>query len=417
MLDHAFRLVWNRRRANVLVVIEIAAVFVVTFVLLALAVNLWSNFRRPLGFDYRDVWSVAVSAEAAGGMAFFAFGDDEIADVLADVRAGLRMLERVEAAEPIAMPPFMNLVWDTRLGADADNLISVNINRTTTAGLQAAGVSLVGGRWFTAEDEGQNYRAALVNRTFVERVFGADVDPIGRQISFPDPGAPLQQVPAWQAAEAQRAVRVIGVVEDFRQWGEFAESTPYAIQLHEDVDARGASFNLLLRVVPGTTAGFEEDVIATVESVAPGWTAAITPWEQLRAARHAGTLLPIKVASTVAAFLVALVVMGLIGVLWQDVVRRTQEIGLRRALGANAAAVRRQIQLEMLIVGLFGVVIGMAVAIQFPLLEIIEDVDWAAALPGLVLATLLVLSLVALGAQYPSWLASRREPADALRYE
>ncbi|HMB72034.1 MAG TPA: ABC transporter permease [Gammaproteobacteria bacterium] len=416
MLNHALKLVWNRRRANFLVVVEIAAAFVVTFVLLALAVNLWSNFRRPLGFEFQNIWSVAVSADEAG-MGSFPFGDDEISDTLADVTARLRALARVQAVEPIAMPPFVNFVWDTRLGADADNLVSVNINRTTSAGLQAIGVSLVEGRWFSAEDEGQDYRAALVNRAFVERVFGTDASVIGRQISFPDPSAPLQQVPQWQATEAQRAVRVIGVVEDFRQWGEFVETRPYALQLHEDVDARGASFNLLLKVTPGTDAGFEEDVIAAVESVAAGWTAAVTPWQQLRAQTHASTLLPIKIASTLAVFFIALVVMGLIGVLWQDVVRRTQEIGLRRALGADAGTVRRQIQLEMLVLGLFGILIGAAVAIQFPLLEIIEDVDWAAALPALVLAALLIVSLVLLGAQYPSWLASRREPADALRYE
>jgi putative ABC transport system permease protein len=173
----------------------------------------------------------------------------------------------------------------------------------------------------------------------------------------------------------------------------------------------------MLKVAPGTDAGFEEDIVAAIASVAPGWVAEVTPWTQLREDRHRTTLLPLKVAATLAAFFIALVVMGLIGVLWQDVVRRTQEIGLRRALGAGAGAVRRQIQLEMLVIGAFGILIGVVVAIQFPLLALVERIDWASAVPGLALAAALILALVALGALYPSWLASRREPADALRYE
>jgi putative ABC transport system permease protein len=129
-------------------------------------------------------------------------------------------------------------------------------------------------------------------------------------------------------------------------------------------------------------------------------------------------LVALNAGATLAAFFIALVVMGLIGVLWQDVVRRTQEIGLRRALGASAASVRRQIQLETLVIGAFGILIGGVIAIQFPLLELIVPfIDWASSIPALALSAVAILILVLLSALYPSWLASRREPADALRYE
>ncbi len=417
MFSHALKLVWNRRRANALVAIEIAAAFVVTFVLLALALKLWGAYRQPLGFDFENVWSVQVSQEASRGFAVFPFANGGASETLLDVSAAVRDLPRALSVEPIEMTPFVNFRWNTRLGADADNVILTNMNRATTAGLQSVGVRLVAGRWFEPADEGAAYRAALVNRNFAERTFGSVEAILGKQISFLDPDRPLDQLPEWQAREARRTVRAVGVIEEFRQWGEFQESGPYVIQLLEPTDARGARISLMVRVEPGTDAGFEEDIIAAVESAAPGWTAAVTPWEQLRASSHADTLLPIKISSTVGIFFIALVVMGLIGVVWQDVVRRTQEIGLRRALGANAAGVRRQIQLEMLVVGAFGIAIGSAIAVQFPLLDLVEDLDWAASLPAIVLAAVFTLAFVAIGALYPSWLASRREPADALRYE
>ena len=263
----------------------------------------------------------------------------------------------------------------------------------------------------------QSYRAALVNREFVERAFGTDSDPIGRRIDYADPDFPLELVPEEQRAERLREIRIVGVVDDFRQWGEFASGMPYVINREEQKDQRGSRISLLLKVTPGTDASFEESIVDTVEAVAPGWTASVTPWTQLREARHASTLLPIRIASTVSTFFLALVVMGLIGVLWQDVVRRTQEIGLRRALGARASDVRRQIQVETLAVGIAGILIGSVIAIQFPLLELVGRIDWATAIPGIALTALLILGLVLLGALYPSWLASRREPAAALRYE
>jgi putative ABC transport system permease protein len=127
--------------------------------------------------------------------------------------------------------------------------------------------------------------------------------------------------------------------------------------------------------------------------------------------------LPLRIGATLGAFLLAMVVLGLIGIVWQDVVRRTQEIGLRRAAGASARSVRRQIVLEVLVVGLFGIAIGAVVAVQFPLLEFVRQIDWTSAPPALAAAAALILGLAALAALYPAWLASRREPADALRYE
>jgi putative ABC transport system permease protein len=417
MIRHALKLVWNRRRANRLVAIEIAAAFVVTFVLTALSVNLWSNHRRPLGFAYENVWSVtATDTTVSGGAGFLTPGSSH-SNTLTDVLAALRALPRTEAVEPIQMTPFLDWRLQSRYAADGDGDIVARYNRTTAGGLRMLGVTLLDGRLFGPEDGGQDYRAVLVNRSFVEQAFRPGQNVVGRRIDRPNPNFDYEQLTDEQRRQALREVRIVGVIDDFRQWGEFANPVPYVINRQEPADEAGPSLNLMLKVAPGTDGAFEEDIVATIASVAPGWVAEVTPWAQLREDSHRMTLLPLKVAATLAAFFIALVVMGLIGVLWQDVVRRTQEIGLRRALGAGAGAVRRQIQLEMLVVGAFGVLIGVAVAIQFPLLMLVERIDWASAVPGLALAAALILALVALGALYLSWRASRREPADALRYE
>jgi putative ABC transport system permease protein len=284
--------------------------------------------------------------------------------------------------------------------------------------LQAIGVDLIAGRWFGPEDEGQAYRAVLVNRAFAERGFGLSAEAVGQRIDRPA----VRLVSGGGIEEAQRELRIVGVIEEFRQGGEFTQIPYVAIERWEgpqgDERTRVARFELLLKTVPGTDLSFGEQIVETIASVAPDWTASVTSWEQIRTSFTGDMLVALNAGATLAAFFIALVVMGLIGVLWQDVVRRTQEIGLRRALGASAASVRRQIQLETLVIGAFGILIGGVIAIQFPLLELIVPfIDWASSIPALALSAVAILILVLLSALYPSWLASRREPADALRYE
>lgn len=395
MLRHALKLVWNRRRSNGLVVVEVAAAFVVTFVLLAACADLWSNYRRPLGFEYERVWGIALRGERLD------MREVSVARTIEDLLAALRALPRVEAAHRIALAPFTYFNFRSVYRTDNGSVVPSQRNVASAEALRALGVRLVEGRWFNLEDEAGPYDAALVNRVFVDRLLGPGSDPLVAGVTAG--GDPPGQL------------RIVGVIEDFRQDGEFAEAAPYVIT-PDDVNEANVG-ELFVKVAPGTEAAFEERILATIAAIAPEWTATITPWERRRAAMHARTLLPVKAGATLAGFMLGMVVLGLVGVLWQDVVRRTQEIGLRRAVGASAAGVRRQIAIEMLVVGAFGVVLGTAVAVQFPLLKLVEQIDWAAAVPGLVLAMAVVLLLTALAALYPSWLASRREPADALRYE
>lgn len=412
MLRHALTLVWNRRRANRLVVIEVAAAFVVVFVLLALALRAWSHYQRPLGFVYENVWGVALTSEdQASGFGLPLSATRATSD---DVLAALRRLPRVEAAHILALEPFVGGNRIGPAGRDANSTISTRYNTMDVGAAEALGIDLVEGRAFGPEDEGQDYTAALVNRTFVERAFGGE-SPVGRRINFVSPEFVARLPPeAAAAAAASREIRVVGVIDDFRQHGEFVEPRPYSIQL---IQPDEAAMELFVKLAPGTPRGFEEQIVATVEAIAPQWRATVTPWEDMRATAHRETLLPFRIGGTLGAFLLGMVVLGLIGIVWQDVVRRTQEIGLRRAAGASAGGVRRQIVLEMLVVGAVGVAIGTVVAVQFPLLEIVQEIEWAFAGPALALSAALILALAALAALYPAWLASRREPADALRYE
>ena len=69
MIRHLVRIVWNRRRTNLLISIEIFLSFLVLATILILGLFLADNYRQPLGFSYQHVWSVRISMNAPAGPA------------------------------------------------------------------------------------------------------------------------------------------------------------------------------------------------------------------------------------------------------------------------------------------------------------------------------------------------------------
>jgi len=115
---------------------------------------------------------------------------------------------------------------------------------------------------------------------------------------------------------------------------------------------------------------------------------------------------------------VLLAAAGLYGVLAYSVTRRTNEIGVRIALGATRAAILRPVLVEATTLVALGVVIGVpaALALTRALATLLYDVTPTdASVLGAVIASLFLVALAA--AVVPAWRASHVDPLVALRYE
>ncbi|HVT58099.1 MAG TPA: ABC transporter permease [Thermoanaerobaculia bacterium] len=402
MIRHLLKLVWNRKRAGALLMLEIFFSFLVTAVVATLGLFCWRNYRQPLGFSYRDVWQVAVdSKQWRGGEAPAAAARDTMSRLLRE----LQSLPRVEAAAGTMVVPF-STSDDVMIDDSGHGPVRMDFNVVSLDFDRVMGLHLVAGRWFGKGDEALAWQPVVVNRNLARAAFGG-ADPIGRRLGVPDP----------KGQEPER--RVIGVVADYRKNGELAGDGNYLfLPQRQPGGGSGHLFaSLLLRVRPGTTAAFEEELTGRLQRIAPGWSFAVTTLAEMRASSFRLRLAPLLTGCVIALFLLAMVGLGLTGVMWQNLLQRTRELGLRRAAGASRAALLRQIVTEQLLLTTLSVGLATALVVQLPISRLAGALPGAVMAAGLASAMAVIYALVILCSLYPSVIASRVPPAEALRFE
>jgi putative ABC transport system permease protein len=266
------------------------------------------------------------------------------------------------------------------------------------------GMELVAGRWFSKQDDGQNIKPVLVNQSFVDTYFPGE-DIIGKDITDDD-------------SKSRIRTQVIGVFTDFRQLGELSKIQPYMFdRLVVDKPSEMPLSGLEIKLRAGTPIIFEERLLTLLKNLAPNWEYEVTAWSKTRQANLKQALIPLISLAIVGTFLIVMVAMGLFGVLWQNVTSRTQEIGLRRAIGATAKQIHQQVIVELLLVCALGMVIATLLLVQLPILGVFQELNWALFVKGIILSSLFMLLLAVLCAYYPGKVATNYAPAEALHYE
>jgi putative ABC transport system permease protein len=428
MIRHLFKLVWNRRGANALIAVEMLVSFGVLLGVTTLAVNYANNLRQPVGFDYRRVVRLEMDFDGARNDALpgerARSPQSDALQTLQQLTLALRSVPGVESIATASPTPFSQSTKSRDYERDGRR-VSYRTALVSDGFAEVVGLRLTRGRFFTREDDAAAWEPVVINERMVREVFGAE-DPIGRDIGARRMGGGQDGAPPGAPPEPER--RVVGVIEAYRQEGEYDEPGNYVLERQRlDVPAPGAAGeagdgsepvprDLLLRVSAGSTAELEQRLLETARGVAKGWTFRAEPLPLARERVSRIFLAPLLIVGLVAGFLAIMVALGLTGVLWLAVTRRTREIGLRRAKGATRGDIRLQILAEIVILTTMALAPGVALALQLPLVG-------ALPVAGGVFATSLALSVVGiyllaiLCAWYPARLAVAVEPTEALRYE
>lgn len=392
MIKHLFKLAWNRKRKNFLMVAEILFSFLILFAVSSILLNYAFRYMKPIGFDYQSVWIMRFNE--TGGMPH--------EEGQARLEQLIRQMNEVSQVESVALgsanSPYTGWMSSTTLNEISANVMDVHNNEY----LEVMGLLVVEGRWFQEED-----RVRATHDKLIPIVLTKDI----RDALFGEKQALNKTLNEDQ-------YKVIGVVEAFRPGGEFSDDEGSFFVKQELADTTYGLPNVLyLRIEPGTPAAFEETIMQEASSIlGPGYTLSLMQLDELRDSYFVDNLVPIGMFVLVGLFLVLNVALGIFGVLWYNINKRYSEIGLRRALGATANSIYKQFLGEVLVLATLSLAIGCFFAIQFLMLNIL-DLQAEVYYTALASSILLIYILVICCALYPSRQAAAIHPATALHEE
>jgi predicted permease len=404
----------GRRTHNALIALQVG----LTLVLLAGAGSATKSFLQlihtPIGYDPHHVMSVGIPLRASSYATWAARGAyfDQLRAKVAET-PGVTMT----AISSNATPPRSG--WDSRfelLGQPAVERQRASINLVGPGYFGILRIPLVEGRIWDEAENRNGARVALINRTFATRYF-PNGGAIGRSVKLPQleedsPGA------LSSPKVADSWLQIVGVVADARNDGLSrpivpAVFVPYTLHMwawtQVLVKTEAPPLTLLRAIRRHLTAVDPQQQSSSRIEDLESWIANGPEWQQQRLAAW--------LFGAFGGLALALAAVGLYSVVAYTVTQRTNEFGVRMALGARRGHVMRIVFATTLRSVVSGVAVGLALTLALsPLLA-----EWAKGNsrdPVILLTGALLLGLAsALASAVPAWNASRLDPMTALRTE
>jgi putative ABC transport system permease protein len=394
----------RRRLHGALVALEIALALMLLAGTGLLARSLSALQRADQGFDPRHVYTVGLGVSGNN------YNTGEKARAFFDA-----LVERVAALPDVAavalangMPTFgvrgllFHVVGTPEVPVkDAPHTQAYIVSPDY---FPALGIPLVRGRNFTAQDRTGAPRVVIVNQELARRYFPG-VDPVGQRLMI------------MTMADTPDAIReIVGVVGDTRPFG---PQSALQSQVYEPIAQHALTFQTLVVKTRGAAPALPATVGDVLKALEPD-----LPFRSLRSYetalegswfRQRFSMILFTVFSAIALVLAAI---GIYGVMNYAVTQRTQEIGIRMALGAKARDVVALVFGSGARIVTLGVALGLLGAVVFARVLRTLLYNTSPADPLTLGAVALLLALVAfLACWFPARRATKVDPLVALRSE
>ncbi len=259
-------------------------------------------------------------------------------------------------------------------------------------------IPLLAGRDFDGRDRAEAARVVILNQALAGALF-PNLDPVGRRVNLDDAKGPAT---------------VVGLVADIRHRGLDDKTWPELYLPYQQAPTPWMSFVIRSSGDPARLAPAVRRAVAAIEAGQPLFD--IQSLDQRLSGTVAERRRRAGLLASFAALALVIALVGVYGVMAYSVARRTHEMGVRIALGAQPRAIVRMVVGEGMRIALAGVILGVAGALA--LTRVLAGFLFAMTptdLPTFLSLSLLLLAAAFLAAWLPSRRATRVDPMVALR--
>lgn len=388
MIKHSFKLIWNQKRKNSYIILELFFLFIVLFLGSGYLIEKYEMYQGGVGANIEDAFYMRLITK-----------DFSRGDYKAQL---MNMQKEMESFPEVKMISYSEnsipYIWSMNMSGmryDSTNVGTV-MRFVDEQFDDVFEINMLAGKWLETEWQGANM-PIVIDIQAAEKLFGSKEEAIHKTVRLYGDNI------------------VVGVYEKLKR-NEYEENYPSAF-LPADFTNMYA-MDIVVKYKKGQLANpsrLSKIVFSYFDKTQFDIRYAST-MEAKRKDVVADTHIEIVMVSFVAIFLVVNIILGMIGIFGYSVKRRKGELGVRRAVGSSAGNIRKLLLFEAWTLTLMALVPALFLSLQIPILQLLP-IDTNLLLKALGVSVALIFTLVSLSVYYPALLASKIQAAEALQEE
>ncbi len=402
--DNAQRAGQRSRTTNILVVVQVALCLVLLIGAGLFVRTFWNLLHQDLGYDRHGLYVASIDPRPAG------FRGERLKGLYEQLIQSLKRDPGVQSASLSLTTPIASCCWFDPIVAEGfteapSERKDSYLNRISPGFFQTFGTHILMGRDFSMADGSTTALKAIISESIAKHYF-AGQNPIGKHISVFGEGF-------------DRNSEIIGVVQDMRTRG-LRAGTEYEAYFNMFQDRSPSDMIVEVRTAKGlaSAATLVRDHVRALNPQIPVNVESLSAQIEQTALKDRMTAILAGFFGVLALLLAAI---GLYGIMSYAVILRTNELGIRMALGAQSSEVTWMILRQALTLAGAGSVVGIGAALGGSrLLTSLSSMLFGleAGDPITIAATTFLLIVLACVAGYvPARRAARLDPVEALRNE
>lgn len=394
MIRIFFKTIWNNRRRNILVFIELFMISLVLVNLTFYLVNMFTIFHIKNCYDTHNVIMVDISKK-----------DNEDESITEKSFMNLKEKFRSNSfVESVSISntavPFNYNLTSTNFKHDSDHF-NLALRGVDIDYADVMRITPLKGRWFNETDIGKSVLPIIISKDIDEKYFKGNA--IGNRLE-----------------EDKNSYDIIGVVDHFKR-SDFEKPYSFGFIFKDKVKAKSYwATSFLVRTKEGKTGEMlsiaESQVYSTLNP--EKWTIrSLNSLENMRNKQNDDNSQRNYLSIIIALFIIINVFLGTIGILWYNTNLRIHEIGIKRALGSTGVGIKRLLIFENMLLAGLGLLIVSLILLQVPTFYDGRQIQPEVFYNSIWISFVSMIILVLLSTWFPATFASKMQPASALKTE